>query len=199
MGEIFSVHEIKRNFKKRKRGRLLFWLRCKRKTPHDKDTFENARVLLLLVAASRKKGEEVELSESATTHFSHNSLTGDHHILIKNFQGVLTLSYWNPRHTIICEDAILWEQFTQNRYSRRSIKFQLFTRKKTPKIFWGRGGLGVFAFHDVPCRRFAPKFFVLKVHLFFTWRQVSRDPRRSSMGFYFIDSCAWTFRVVIIS
>ena len=53
------------------------------------------------------KGEEVELSESATTHFSDNSLTGDHHILIKNFQGVLTLSYWNPRHTIICEDAIL--------------------------------------------------------------------------------------------
>ena len=117
MGELFSVWWDQKKPKKKETqeslkrmwGRLLFWLRFKRKTPHDKDTFENARVLLLLVAASRKKGEEVELSESATTHFSHNSLTGDHHILIKNFQGVLTLSYWNPRHTIICEDAILWE------------------------------------------------------------------------------------------
>ena len=31
------------------------------------------------------------MKESATTHFSHNFLTGDHHILIKNFQGVLTV------------------------------------------------------------------------------------------------------------
>ena len=87
-------------------------------------------------------------------------------------------------------------RYTAQKPCIKKESMQIFNLPPPP---FGRGGLGVFAFHDVPCRRFAPKFFVFKVHLFFTWRQVSRDPRRSSMGFYFIDSCAWTFRVVIIS
>ena len=36
---------------------------------------------------------------------------------------------------------------------------------------FGRGGLGVFAFYDVPSRRFAPgfsHFFVFKVHISFS-------------------------------
>ena len=117
-------------------------------------------------------------------------------------------SYATRSVTLILTVSIGWQEiFTENGQSNIYFKQPaaarpqgcgLALRRRRPPPF-GRGGLGVFAFHDVPCRRFAPKFFVLKVHLFFTWRQVSRDPRRSSMGFYFIDSCAWTFRVVIIS
>ena len=35
------------------------------------------------------------------------------------------------------------------------------------------GGLGVFAFHDVPSRRFAPSFVYFEVHVCIRW---SRDP-----------------------
>ena len=137
-GKYFPFMRLKETEESLKRmwGRLLFWLRFKRKTSHDKDTFENARVLLLLVGASRKKDEEVVLWKKAQQLISH-TISWQEIIIFssKTFRVFWQLSYWNPRHTIICGDVILWEQFTQNRYSRRSIKFQIFIRKKSPSIF----------------------------------------------------------------
>ena len=116
--------------------KAAFLASLQKKHPHDKDTFKNAKVLLLLVGASRKKGEEVVLSKKARQLISH-TISWQEIIIFssKTFRVFWQLSYWNPRHTIICGDVILWEQFTQNGYSRRSIKFQIFTRKKTPSIF----------------------------------------------------------------
>ena len=61
------MYEIERNLKKNKRKceeGCSFGFASK-KTPHDKDAFKNARVLLLLLGASRKKSAEVELSKKA--------------------------------------------------------------------------------------------------------------------------------------
>ena len=51
-----EVKVFKKNLRK-----AAFLASLQKKTPHDKDTFKNARVLLLLVGASRKKDEEVVL------------------------------------------------------------------------------------------------------------------------------------------
>ena len=118
-GNIFRVWDQKKLFKKsrvfKKSVRKAAFLASKKKTPHDKDTFKNARVLLLLVGASHKKGEEVVLSKKAQQLISHTSSWQE--IIIfssKTFRTFWQLSYWNPRHTIVCEDVILWEQFTQD-------------------------------------------------------------------------------------
>ena len=45
--------------------------------------------------------------------------------------------------------------------------------KAPPSSALRAGGLGVFAFHDVPSRRFAPSFVYFEVHVCIRW---SRDP-----------------------